>query len=146
MASNKKRKIIEENREFHQDWTESFAFICNTDGLPTCLICLKKLAHQKKSNLERHLSTKHTQFASKYPIGDTRKKAFEELKKTKQQSSSMLSNWTQSSNNVNQASFAVALEIAKRGKPFTDGEYVKDCFICANLMNCFVISKTKTKS
>jgi len=44
----------------------------------------------------------------------------------------MLSNWTQSSNNVNQASFAVALEIAKRGKSFTDGEYVKDCFIRAS--------------
>jgi len=111
MVSNKKRKRTEENREFHQDWTESFAFICNTDGLPTCLICLEKLAHNKKSNLERHFNTKHTQFASKYPIGDTRKKAVEELKKTKQQSSSMLSNWTQSSNNVNQASFAVALEI-----------------------------------
>lgn len=132
MASNKKRKRIEENREFHQDWTESFAFICNTDGLPTCLICHEKLAHNKKSNLERHFNTKHTQFSSRYPIGDTRKKAVDELKKTKQQSSSMLSNWTQSSNNVNQASFAVALEIAKRGKPFSDGEYVKDCFIRAS--------------
>ncbi|GBM57501.1 hypothetical protein AVEN_137934-1 [Araneus ventricosus] len=44
----------------------------------------------------------------------------------------MLSNWPQSSNNANLASFAVSLEIAKRGKPFTDGEYVKDCFIRAS--------------
>ncbi len=44
----------------------------------------------------------------------------------------MLSNWTQSSNNINLAKFAVLLEIAKRGKPFTDGEYVKDCFIRAS--------------
>ncbi|GBO37290.1 hypothetical protein AVEN_46707-1 [Araneus ventricosus] len=43
----------------------------------------------------------------------------------------MLSNWVQSSNNVNLASFAVSLEIAKREKPLTDGEYVKDCFIRA---------------
>ncbi|GBN37411.1 hypothetical protein AVEN_86856-1 [Araneus ventricosus] len=50
----------------------------------------------------------------------------------KQQSSFMLSNWAQSSNNVNLASFAVSLEIAERGKPFTDGEYVKDCFIRAS--------------
>ncbi|XP_077301698.1 general transcription factor II-I repeat domain-containing protein 2-like [Arctopsyche grandis] len=35
---------------------ESFAFICNSDGLPTCLICQKKLAHNKKSNLERHFT------------------------------------------------------------------------------------------
>ncbi|GBM25865.1 hypothetical protein AVEN_151339-1 [Araneus ventricosus] len=44
----------------------------------------------------------------------------------------MLSNWAQSSNHVNLASFAVSLEIAKRGKPFTDGEYIKDCFIRAS--------------
>ncbi len=41
----------------------------------------------------------------------------------------MLSNWAQFSNNANLANFAVLLEIAKRGKPFPDGEYVKDCFI-----------------
>ncbi|GBM69102.1 hypothetical protein AVEN_178179-1 [Araneus ventricosus] len=52
--------------------------------------------------------------------------------KKKQQSSSMLSNWAQSSNNVNLASFAVSLEIVKRGNPFTDNEYVKDCFIRAS--------------
>ncbi|GBM84260.1 hypothetical protein AVEN_260764-1 [Araneus ventricosus] len=43
----------------------------------------------------------------------------------------MLSNWTQSSNSVNLASFEVSLDIAKREKPFTNGEYVKDCFIRA---------------
>lgn len=26
-------------------------------------------------------------------------------------------------------SFAISLQIAKRGRPFTDGEYVKDCFM-----------------
>ncbi|GBN87658.1 hypothetical protein AVEN_210331-1 [Araneus ventricosus] len=64
MASGKKkRRTEEENQEFNQDWTDSFAFICNTDDLPTCLICHEKLAHNKKSNLERHFTTKHTQFA-----------------------------------------------------------------------------------
>ncbi len=43
----------------------------------------------------------------------------------------MLSKCAQSSYNVNFASFAVSLEIAKRGKSFTDGECVKDCFIRA---------------
>ncbi|GBM56893.1 hypothetical protein AVEN_227387-1 [Araneus ventricosus] len=76
MASDKKkRRTEEENREFNQDWTESFAFTCNTDGLPTCLFCHEKLAHNKKSNLERHFTTKHTQFAVKYPTDDAREKA-----------------------------------------------------------------------
>nr|XP_012146258.1 PREDICTED: general transcription factor II-I repeat domain-containing protein 2-like [Megachile rotundata] len=131
-STKKKRRTDEEHREFNRDWTNSFAFICNSDGLPNCLICHEKLAHNKKSNLERHFTTKHTQFASKYPAGEERKKAVDELQKQKQQSSSMLSNWTQSTNNVNLASFAVSLEIAKKGKPFTDSEYVKDCFIRAS--------------
>ncbi|GBN16877.1 hypothetical protein AVEN_35040-1, partial [Araneus ventricosus] len=105
----------------NQDWTESFAFTCNTDRLPTCLICHEKLARNKKSNLERHFTTKHTQIAGKYPTGDDEKKPLKNSKK-KNQSSSMLSNWAQSSNNVNLASFAVSLENAKRGKPFTDDE------------------------
>ncbi|GBO00213.1 hypothetical protein AVEN_239575-1 [Araneus ventricosus] len=44
----------------------------------------------------------------------------------------MLSNWAQSFNNVNLENFAVSLEIAKREKPFTGGEYGKDCFIRAS--------------
>ena len=44
----------------------------------------------------------------------------------------MLSNWTQSTSNANLISFKVSLEIVKRGKPFTDDEYVKDCFIRAS--------------
>ncbi|GBL74245.1 General transcription factor II-I repeat domain-containing protein 2A [Araneus ventricosus] len=61
-----------------------------TDGLPTCLICHEKLAHNKKLNLERHFTTEHTQFDGKYPTGDARKKAVEELQKKKQQPSSVL--------------------------------------------------------
>ncbi|GBO29146.1 hypothetical protein AVEN_202743-1 [Araneus ventricosus] len=81
----KKRRTEEENREFNQDWTESFAIICNTDCLPTCLICHEKPAHNKKSNLERHFTTKHTQFDGKYPTVDARKKAVEELQNNNSQ-------------------------------------------------------------
>ncbi|GBM68750.1 hypothetical protein AVEN_38906-1 [Araneus ventricosus] len=133
MASGKKkRRTEEENREFNQDWTESFAFICNTDGLPTCLICHERLAHNKKSNLERHFTTKHTQFVGKYIQPVTHEKKLLKSSKKQQHSSSMLSSWAQSSKNVNLASFAISFEIAKRGKPFTDDEYVKDCFIRAS--------------
>ncbi|GFX30209.1 SCAN domain-containing protein 3 [Trichonephila clavipes] len=81
----------------------------------------KKLqAINKKSNLETYFSTKHAQVASKYAAGEERKKAVDELQKQKQQSSSMLSNWTQSTSNVNPASLMESLEITKKGKPFTD--------------------------
>jgi hypothetical protein len=82
MATKKKqRKTEDENRDFKVEWTETFAFIQNLNGLPTCLICKEKLAHNKKSNLERHFTTKHASFSTKYPVGDARKKAVEELQK-----------------------------------------------------------------
>jgi hypothetical protein len=133
MATKKKqRKTEDENREFKVEWTETFAFIQTLNGLPTCLICKEKLAHNKKSNLERHFTTKHASLSTKYPVGDARKKAVEELQKSQQKSSSVFNYWIQSSNNVNIASFVVSQEIAKRGKPYTDGEYIKSCFVNAS--------------
>jgi hypothetical protein len=74
-------------------------------------------------------TTKHASFSTKYPVGDARKKAVEELQ---QKSSSVFNYWIQSSNNVNIASFVVSQEIAKKGKPYTDGEYIKSCFVNAS--------------
>ncbi|XP_031331198.1 general transcription factor II-I repeat domain-containing protein 2-like [Photinus pyralis] len=131
-TKRKQRETADENREFNVEWTETFAFIQNTNGFPTCLICQEKLAHNKKSNLERHFTTKHVSFGAKYPVGDARKKAVEELKKSQEKSSFVFKHWSQSSNNVNIASFIISQEIAKRGKPYTDGEYIKSCFINAS--------------
>lgn len=133
MATKKKqRKTEDENREFKVEWTENFAFIQNLNGLPTCLICQEKMAHNKKSNLERHFTTKHESFSTKYPVGDARKKAVEELQRRQERSAFGFNHWVQSSNNVNMASFVVSQEIAQRGKPYTDGDYIKSCFISAS--------------
>ena len=118
MATKKKqRKTEDENREFRVEWTENFAFIRNLNGHPTCLICKEKFAHNKKSNLD---ILQHASFSTKYPAGDARKKAVEELQKSQESSTSVFNNWMQSSSNINMASFVVSQEIAKRGKPYTD--------------------------
>ena len=130
MATKKKqRKTEDENREFRVEWTENFAFIRNLNGHPACLICKEKFAHNKKSNLD---ILQHASFSTKYPAGDARKKAVEELQKSQESSTSVFNNWMQSSSNINMASFVVSQEIAKRGKPYTDGEYIKSCFINAS--------------
>ncbi|GFS68208.1 uncharacterized protein TNCV_1531121 [Trichonephila clavipes] len=74
----------DENRECKVEWIENFAFIQNLNGLPTCLICKEKFAHYKKSNLEKHFTRKHVSFSIKYPTGDARKKAIEELQKSQE--------------------------------------------------------------
>ncbi|GFU27471.1 SCAN domain-containing protein 3 [Trichonephila clavipes] len=69
-TKERERRTEEEHREFNRDWTESFALICKSDGLLTCLICYENLTHSKKSNLERHFTIAHTQFAGNYPAGE----------------------------------------------------------------------------
>ncbi|GFX05939.1 protein ZBED8 [Trichonephila clavipes] len=128
--SKEKKKI--ESREFKVKGTANFAFIQNLNGFPTCPICKEKFAHNKKSNLERHFTRKHASFSTKYPTGDARKKAVEELQKSQELSTSVFNNWMQSSSSINIASFVFSQDIAKRGKPYTDGEYIKNCFINAS--------------
>ncbi|GBN83703.1 hypothetical protein AVEN_269656-1 [Araneus ventricosus] len=103
-----------------------------------------KNSHTIRSQIWRDTSLQNTPslLVNIQPVTHERKPL--KSSKKQQQSSFMLSNWAQSSNNVNLASFAVSLEIA-RGKPFTDGEYVKDFFIRAS-EELFRDFKTKHKS
>ena len=125
----KKRKIADENRGFKAEWTESFAFIANAEGLPACLLCNEKLSNNKKSNLERHFQGRHAKFATDYPVGTERKSAIAVLLDKLEESKGRFKKWIASPNSTTAASFVATREIIKRGKPFTDGDYMKDSFI-----------------
>ncbi len=79
----------------------------------------------------RHFQRKHSDFAENYPTGDARKNAVEELQLRAKRSQNVFAKWVKSSNDTTAASFVISHEIAKYGKPFTDDEYIKDCFISA---------------
>ena len=104
-----KRKKDDEYRTFQQEWTEEFAFVERT-GSAVCLICSDKIAYMKQSNVKRHFETRHSTFASKYPAGDSRKKACQELLSRVQASQQQIRVWTQQGD-WNTASFAGALAI-----------------------------------
>ncbi|GLD61856.1 general transcription factor II-I repeat domain-containing protein 2-like protein [Lates japonicus] len=118
-----KRKKDEEYRTFQDEWTEEFTFV-ERAGSAVCLICNDKIASMKRSNVKRHFDTRHATFASKYPAGDSRKKACQELLSRVQASQQQLRVWTRQGD-CNSASFAGSLAIVRNGKPFTDGEYAK---------------------
>lgn len=94
-------------------------------GKNTCLICNDKISSTKQSNVKRHFDTRHATFASRYPAGDSRKKACQELVCKVQASHQQLRARTRQADFWNSASFAGALAIVWNGKPFTDGEYPK---------------------
>lgn len=125
----KKRKITEENRGFNVSWTESFAFIANAEGLPECLLCSEKLSNNKKSNVERHFQGRHATFAAEYPVGSERKSAIALLLEKLEERKNRFKKWIASPNSTTAASFVATREIIKRGKPFTDGDYMKESFI-----------------
>lgn len=129
MENSKKRKVSEENRTFNGTWADSFAFTADETGLPVCLICNEKLGNNKKSNVARHFQNKHAAFAQKYPDGDERKKAVSELMRKVDLSKNHFKKWMKSANSSTYASFVAAQEIVRHGKPFTDGEYIKESFI-----------------
>ncbi|OCU00129.1 hypothetical protein XELAEV_18005914mg [Xenopus laevis] len=129
MNTSQKRKISEENREFNSAWTDSFAFTVNDAGLPVCLICGEKLANNKKCNDERHFQNKHLAFSKTYPTKDEQKRAISELLRRVEQRKHTFKKWINSPNSTTAASFVATHEIVRRGKPFTDGEYMKESFI-----------------
>uniref|UniRef100_A0A3B3HT75 HAT C-terminal dimerisation domain-containing protein n=1 Tax=Oryzias latipes TaxID=8090 RepID=A0A3B3HT75_ORYLA len=138
-----KRKKVDEYRTFQQDWTDEFAFV-ERAGSAMCLICSDKIASMKRSNIKRHFDTRHAAFASKYPAGDSRKKACQELLSRVEASQQQLRVWTQQGDG-NSASFAAALAIVKNGKPFTDGEFAKSFMLdVANELYANFSDKDKT--
>ena len=94
-------------------------------GKYICLICRETIASAKKGNLERHYNSKHqSNFVG--ILGEARKTKLENLKKNLKSEQSIFSKLTVRSS-VTAVSFAISNIIAKRMKPFTDGEYIKEC-------------------
>uniref|UniRef100_A0A3Q3IES4 SPIN-DOC-like zinc-finger domain-containing protein n=1 Tax=Monopterus albus TaxID=43700 RepID=A0A3Q3IES4_MONAL len=125
MAKRKK----DEYRSFQHQWTEEFAFV-ERAGSAVCLICNDKISLMKRSNIKRHFDAHHATFASKYPVGDSRKNQNQNQLYWPVQTMQK-KQYKQTVNN-NSASFAGSLAIVRNGKPFTDGEYAKS-FIHASV-------------
>ena len=89
-----------------------------------CPICNAQIWSMKRLNVERHFDKCHATFASKYPEGDSRKKACLELLREVKASQQQLHAWTQQGD-CDSASFAASLAIVKNGKPFTDSKYAQ---------------------
>lgn len=128
--SSKKRKVSEENRKYGEHWEESYFFIMQNSKL-TCLICRETISSFKEYNVRRHHETKHGAYVN-FTI-ELRKIKLAELKSELKSQQKMFSSSLQLPSNIVKASYSVALIIAKKMKPFSDGEFVKECL--AAVMN-----------
>ena len=144
----KKRKIDGESRNFTGSWTNDF-FVKEHNEVLLCLICQEKIAVFKEYNIKRHYSTKHT---SKFdmPNGQLRIDRANSLKENMICQQSLFKAARQSSEAATRDSFLITEAIAKRGKPLSDGEFVKDSVDIFTFVVCpdkkSMVEKTRLSS
>ena len=124
-----KRKIDSECRVFKQQWTDDYFFVqCKEKAV--CLICKETVSVFKEFNIRRHYETRHGEQCASLQ-GQVRRDEVTKLKCGLAAQQSTLLRQTQTNLASVRASFKVAKLIARCGKPFSDGEFVKKCWSAA---------------
>lgn len=131
----KKRKVDSECRLFKEEWAWKY-FFTEYNGKPICLICNEAVAVLKDFNLARHFNTKHakTKYAS---MNDAERKVNAEiLKKRVSGERNMFIKQNTAKKASTLAGYIVAYKIAKNNKPYSEGEFVKDCMVSMSNILC----------
>uniref|UniRef100_A0A3B3RGE1 HAT C-terminal dimerisation domain-containing protein n=1 Tax=Paramormyrops kingsleyae TaxID=1676925 RepID=A0A3B3RGE1_9TELE len=125
----KLRCISNEGRRVLEEWKNQFA-VNERDGKPFCLLCRKILGVCKTYNVKRHFDTTHATFDKKYPLG-SQERAFQitSLEKNAIAEQNTMRASLKVSQAVTLATFKISWLLAKHGKPFSNGELVKNCFL-----------------
>ena len=89
-------------------------------GNITCLICYDKISVCKEYNIRRHYVSKHK---SEYQTHN------EELTKAISSQQASLQKHLVKTGKCTKVSYLIAEKLAKKGKPFVDGELVKECIV-----------------
>lgn len=125
----KRRKINEECRVFKEKWTFNYFFI-NINNKAICLICKETVNVFKEFNLRRHYDTKHK---SEYDQlhSQFRQNKIDSLKKSLQAQQNIFKKCSEESSSLVKAGLQISKLIAEHNKPFTDGEFIKNCILAA---------------
>lgn len=114
---------------FNTDWEESYCFV-NLKNKCVCLLCGSSIAVPKKHNVERHFQTNHGTFNVNYPLkSEVRKKKMCNLKSSLTAQQTVFTRHVENSKKATIASFKISHMLAKKKKPFIDGELFKELFL-----------------
>ncbi|KAI7802668.1 putative general transcription factor II-I repeat domain-containing protein 2-like [Triplophysa rosa] len=127
MSVAKKRKVDSECRVFNEEWTTKY-FFTSIGQKAVCLICHESIAVFKDYNLSRHFSSKHSNYAVNLSSAEKANKALKLATNLKAQQNTFTKQCA-IQESVTKASYVVAHKIAKHSKPFSDGEFVKNCMV-----------------
>lgn len=127
MAEKRKRKIDDECRQFQEEWSLKYFFIKSGEKA-LCVICNETVAVMKEYNLRRHHQSKHQEKYAQLE-GKVRAEKFSKLQNQLTSQRTLFSKSSNENESLTKASYKVAYVLAKSGKPFTDGEVVKECLL-----------------
>ena len=126
-SSSKRRKVDVENRQFNDEWSEKY--FCEPQGTGArCLVCDARISVCKEYNIKRHFQTHHEKKMASL-VGEERSRKFQALSDSHNQQRKAFSSQSRSNAAAVRASFRVASVIAAHGRPFSDGELVRECLL-----------------
>jgi hypothetical protein len=127
MSQSKKRKVDHEQRVFQMKWELEYLFIEHNDTL-TCLVCRKTVAVPKEYNLKRHYEQLHQDKFVKFE-GKNREEKVSQLKEQLRAQQNCFVKARTMNDDAVKASYIVSHMIASHTKPFTEGEFLKECMV-----------------
>lgn len=133
-SSSKKRKVSDECRVFQERWTDAYLFV-EVSQKPICLVCNESVAVMKEYNLKRHYETKHAANFNMFQ-GQVRCDKVCDLKKKLKNQQFTFKKPSIETEACVKVSYAIAEKIAKKSKPFIEGEFIKECMESAADILC----------
>lgn len=129
-----KRKIEDEKRTFQVRW-ESMYFFTEVKEKLVCLICHQSVAVPKEYNVRRHYETCHRDAYGALE-GKIREEKVQQLKAGQAKQRELFRKASKTCDDAVRASFVLAELIAKSSKPFTEGQFIKECMVKAAEIVC----------
>ncbi|UYV85000.1 hypothetical protein LAZ67_X004213 [Cordylochernes scorpioides] len=132
-GSKTKRKIADEHRNFQEKWELEY-FCSEVKDKIICLICNNAISVPILYNIKRH----YEQHKSKYDTyeGLMRQEKLKEFKLGMKKQQFMFTKVSQESEAAVHTSYVLSEMIAKHSKPFTEGDFIKECLIKAAEIVC----------
>jgi hypothetical protein len=129
-ATQKKKKKSDEGsgREFQDWWTKRYGVI-SKQNKALCAMCSESVVC-RTSSVKRHYESNHKWLLDKSE--DEQKEYISRQVKNANLQSGSFVKFVKSTSNLVSASFEVSKIIARHGKPFSDGDYIKESWLeCA---------------
>ncbi|XP_077113087.1 general transcription factor II-I repeat domain-containing protein 2-like [Ranitomeya variabilis] len=132
--SGNERKIDGECRVVYKEWT-SKSLLTETKGEAVRLVCGEQIAVCKDYNVNRHYETKHAQKYKNLAEAE-RARASEDLLSKLQRQKGLFTKLHASRDAAIRTSFGISHKIARNSKPFSDGEFGKECLVDSVAIIC----------